>query len=63
MKLYLTYSNDDVQRNNLYRVSILDLGIVRWSDEALRYTNKRGLSWCYANIPKGTVTPDFWSVK
>ena len=63
MKLYQTYSNDAVQRNNLYRVSISDLGIVRWSDEKLRYTKKSGLNWSYSIIPKGTVTPDFWSVK
>ena len=63
MKLYSTYSNDAVQRNNLYRVSIPDLGIVRWSDEALRHTSKGKLNWSYSIIPKGTVTPDFWSVK
>ena len=63
MKLYQTYSNDAVQRDNLYRVSILDLSIVRWSDEALRYTMKGRLNWEYASIPKGTTMPNFWSVK
>lgn len=63
MKLYRTYSNDDVQSYNLYRVSVPDLSIVRWTDVALRYTKKSGLSWGYASIPKGTTMPNFWSVK
>lgn len=63
MKLYQTYSNDDVQRNNLYRVSILELGIVRWSYEKLRHTVKSVPSWGYSSIPIGTTTPNFWSVK
>ena len=63
MKLYQTYSNNNVQRDNLYRVSIPDLGIIRWSDEALRYIQKDVHSWEYTSIPKGTAMPDFWSVK
>ena len=63
MKLYQTYSNDAVQSNNLYRVSILELGIVRWSDEALRHTHAKVTDWDYAPILKGTAMPDFWSLK
>ena len=63
MKLYKTYSNGDTQRNNVYRVSIPDLGIVRWSNEELRYVQTNVWSWEYASIPKGTAMPDFWSVK
>ena len=63
MKLYQTHSNADVKRYNLYRVSVLELSIIRWSDEALRYAQKGALSWEYASISKGTAMPDFWSVK
>lgn len=63
MKLYQTLSNTDVQINNLYRVSVPELRIIRWSDEALRYTKTSVCSWEYSSIPKGTTTPDFWSVK
>ena len=63
MKLYQTHSNPAVKINNLYRISILELGIVRWSDEALRHTHANVTDWDYASIPKGTATPDFWLVK
>ena len=63
MKLYKTHSNAYVERDNLYRVSVPELSIIRWSDEALRYTQKGVLGWEYASIPKGTTTPDFWLVK
>ena len=62
MKLYQTHSNAYVERDNLYRVSVPELSIIRWSDEALRYTQKGVLSWEYASIPKGTTMPDFWPV-
>ena len=63
MKLYQTHSNAAVKMNNLYRISILELGIVRWSDEALRHTHTKVTDWDYSPIPKGTAMPDFWSVK
>ena len=63
MKLYQTLSNTDVQITNIYRISILELGIVRWSDEALRHTHAKVTDWDYAPIPKGTAMPDFWSLK
>ena len=63
MKLYQTHSNANVHRDNLYRVSIPELNIIRWSDEALRYIKKDAHSWEYTNIPKGTAMPDFWSLK
>ena len=63
MKLYRTHSNADVHVNNLYRVSIPELSIIRWSDEELRYMKTSVCSWEYASIPRGTTTPDFWSVK
>ena len=63
MKLYQTLSNAYVERDNLYRVSILELNIVRWSDEVLRHTHVNVLDWDYAPIPKGTTMPDFWSIR
>ena len=63
MKLYQTYSNAYVERDNLYRVSVPKLCIVRWSDEELRYTHASVLNWNYTLIPKGTTMPDFWSVR
>ena len=63
MKLYRTQSNADVHLNNLYRVSIPEICIVRWSDEALRHTHASVLDWSYTPIPKGTAMPDFWSVR
>ena len=63
MKLYQTHSNADVKRDNLYRVSVLELSIVRWSDEELRHTHASVLDWNCTPIPKGTTMPDFWSVK
>lgn len=63
MKLYQTHSNAAVKINNLYRISILELGIVRWSDEALRHTHAKLINWDYAPIPKGITMPDFWSVR
>ena len=63
MKLYQTHSNAYVERDNLYRVSVPKLCIIRWSDEALRYIHKDLHSWEYTPIPIGTVMPDFWSIK
>ena len=63
MKLYQTHSNANVHRDNLYRVSVPELNIIRWSDEALRYIQKDVHSWDYALIHKGTTMPDFWSLK
>ena len=63
MKLYQTHSNANVHRANLYRVSIPELCIVRWSDEELRHTHIRVPGWDYTPIPKGTTMPDFWSVR
>ena len=63
MKLYQTHSNAAVKMNNLYRISILELGIVRWSDEALRHTHAKVTDLDYAPILKGTAMPDFWSLK
>ena len=63
MKFYKTFSNTDVQINNLYRVSVLELRIIRWSNKALRYTKTSVCSWEYASIPRGTTTSDFWLVK
>ena len=63
MKLYQTHSNANINRDNLYRVSIPELGIVRWSDEALRHTHANVTDWDYAPILKGTAMPDFWSLK
>ena len=63
MKLYQTHSNANVERDNLYRVSVPKLCIVRWSDEALRHTHAKVTDWNYAPIPKGTTMPGFWSLK
>lgn len=63
MKLYQTHSNAYVERDNIYRISLLELGIVRWSDEALRHTHTKVTDWDYAPIPKGTTMPGFWSLK
>ena len=63
MKLYQTYSNAYVERDNLYRVSVPKLCIVRWSDEKLRHTHVSVLDWNYTPIPKGTTMPYFWSVR
>ena len=63
MKLYQTHSNAHVERDNLYRVSVPKLCIVRWSDEELRHTHASVLDWNYTPIPKGTTMPDFWSVR
>lgn len=63
MKLYQTHSNANVHRDNLYRVSVPELSIIRWTDEALRYTKTSICCWEYASISKGTTMPDFWSVR
>ena len=63
MKLYQTHSNANVHRDNLYRVSVPKLCIVRWSDEALRHIYAKVTNWDYTLIPKGTTMPDFWSVR
>ena len=52
MKLYQTLSNANVHRDNLYRVSVPELSIIRWSDEALRYTHASVINWNYTPIPK-----------
>ena len=63
MKLYETYSNTHPQLDGLFRVTINDLFIVRWSDEPLRYLHSSTNSWDHLRIPKGTTTPNFWSLK
>ena len=63
MKLYQTHSNANINRNNLYRVSIPELGIVRWSDEPLRYLHSSLNFSENLRIPVGTTTPDFWTLK
>ena len=63
MKLYQTYSNDNLQRDGIYRVTINNLYIIRWSDEPLRYIKSRKNSWSYLHISKGTTTPNWWSLK
>ena len=63
MKLYQTYSNPDPQMDGLFRVTINALGIIRWSDEPLRYLYSSINFSKNSRIPKGTTTPNFWSLK
>ena len=63
MKLYQTHSNAFIQRDGLFRVSIMDLYIIRWSDEPLRYLHTSLNLSENLRIPKGTTTPNFWSLK
>ena len=63
MKLYPTHSNESAQRNGIFRVTINDLHIIRWSDEPLRYIHSSRNSLDHLRIPKGTTTPDFWKLK
>ena len=63
MKLYQTYSNTHPQMDGLFRVTINDLAIIRWSDEPLRYLTSLIIFSENLRVPKGTTTPDFWSVK
>ena len=63
MKLYQTYSNANPQMDGLFRVTINDLAIIRWSDEPLRYLYSSISFSENLRIPKGTTTPDFWSLK
>ena len=63
MKLYQTYSNTHPQMHGLFRVTINDLYIVRWSDEPLRYLHSSINFLENLRIPRGTTAPNFWSVK
>lgn len=63
MKLYQTYSNTHPQMDGLFRVTINDLAIIRWSDEPLRYLYSSINFTENLRVPKGTTTPDFWSLK
>ena len=61
MKLYPTYSND--QRTGIFRVSIIELKIIRWDDEPLRVTVCDLTDWEYSRIPKGTVIHKNWVLR
>ena len=61
MKLYQTYSND--QRTEIFRVSVIELKVIRWDDEPLRIIKCDSDIWEYSRIPKGTVTPKHWVLR
>ena len=63
MKIYPTHTNESAQRNSIFRVTINDLHIIRWFDEPLRYIQSSKNFLEHLRIPKGTTTPDFWSLK
>lgn len=45
------------------RVITEDFKYIRWSDEPLRYLHSSINFSENLRIPKGTTTPDFWSLK
>ena len=61
MKLYKTYSNDQI--NGISRVSIIELKIVRWADVPLRITWCDLTLWEHSRIPKGITTPKYWVLR
>ena len=61
MKLYKTYSNDQI--NGISRVSIFELKIVRWADVPLRVTGCDLTVWEHSRILKGTATPKYWVLR
>ena len=61
MKLYPTYSNDP--RTEIFRVSVIELKVIRWDDEPLRIIKCDSGIWEYSRIPKGTITPKYWTLR
>ena len=61
MKLYKTYSNDQI--NGISRVSIIELKIIRRADAPLRVTGYDLTVWEHSRILKGTVTPKYWVLR
>ena len=61
MKLYPTYSNDQI--NGISRVSIIELKVIRWDDEPLRVTVCDLTTWEHSRILKGTVTHKNWVLR
>ena len=61
MKLYPTYSNDQI--NGIARVGIIELKIVMWADVPLRVTWCDLTVWEHFRILKGTVTPKYWVLR
>ena len=61
MKLYQTYSNDQI--NGISRVSIIELKIIRRADVPLRVTGCDLTVWEHSRILKGTVTPKYWVLR
>ena len=61
MKLYSTYSND--QRTEIFRVSVIELKVIRWDDEPLRVTVCDLTTWEHSRILKGTVTHKNWVLR
>ena len=61
MKLYKTYSNDQI--NGISRVSISEPKIIRRADVPLRVTVCDLTAWKHSRILKGTVTPKYWVLR
>ena len=61
MKLYKTYSNN--QRDRIFRVSVIELKVIRWDDEPLRVTVCDLTAWEHSRILKGTVTHKNWVLR
>ena len=61
MKLYTTYSND--QRTEIFRVSVIELKVIRWDDEPLRVTKSNLDALEYSKVAKGTVIPKNWVLR
>ena len=61
MKLYKTYSN--TQRDSIFRVSVIELKVIRWDDEPLRVTRCDLTVWEHSRIPKGTVIHKNWILR
>ena len=61
MKLYPTYSND--QRTGIFRVSVIELKVIRWVDEPLRITKYDPAIWENFRVLKGTITPKNWVLR
>ena len=61
MKLYPTYSNNQI--NGIFRVSVIELKVIRWDDEPLRVTKGAPDNWEHCIVLKGTVTPKYWTLR
>jgi hypothetical protein len=61
MKLYKTYSNDQI--NGISCIGIIELKIVRWAAAPLQVAGCDLTDWEHSRILKGTVTPKYWVLR